>query len=96
MQRLLKDNYVEAVAGKDGLRGASIYQDFPSVGATENIMTAAVLAKGTTYIENAAEEPEIVDLANFLNKMGARVKGGRNRYHQNQKASAVWAAWNIR
>ena len=72
---IVKDNYVEAVAGKDGLRGASIYLDFPSVGATENIMTAAVLAKGTTYIENAAEEPEIVDLANFLNKMGARVKG---------------------
>ncbi len=72
---IVKDNYVEAVAGKDGLKGASIYLDFPSVGATENIMTAAVLAEGTTYIENAAEEPEIVDLANFLNKMGARVKG---------------------
>ena len=59
----------------DRLQGASIYLDFPSVGATENIMMAAVLAKGTTIIENAAEEPEIVDLANFLNKMGARVKG---------------------
>lgn len=72
---IVKDNYVEAIAGEDGLRGTSIYLDFPSVGATENIMTAAVLAQGTTYIENAAEEPEIVDLANFLNKMGARIKG---------------------
>ena len=59
----------------DRLRGASIYLDFPSVGATENIMMAAVLAEGTTIIENAAEEPEIVDLANFLNKMGAKVRG---------------------
>ena len=59
----------------DRLQGASIYLDFTSVGATENIMMAAVLAEGTTIIENAAEEPEIVDLANFLNKMGARVKG---------------------
>ncbi|KXZ39040.1 UDP-N-acetylglucosamine 1-carboxyvinyltransferase [Alkalithermobacter thermoalcaliphilus JW-YL-7 = DSM 7308] len=57
------------------LVGTKIYLDFPSVGATENIMMAAVLAKGTTIIENAAEEPEIVDLANFLNKMGANVKG---------------------
>ncbi|NLY82685.1 MAG: UDP-N-acetylglucosamine 1-carboxyvinyltransferase [Clostridiales bacterium] len=69
------DFFVEAKAGPGGLIGASIYLDFPSVGATENIMMAAVLAKGTTYIENAAEEPEIVDLANFLNKMGARIKG---------------------
>ena len=59
----------------DRLQGASIYLDFPSVGATENIMMAAVLAEGITYIENAAEEPEIVDLANFLNKMGAKIKG---------------------
>ncbi|MDD5922175.1 MAG: UDP-N-acetylglucosamine 1-carboxyvinyltransferase [Eubacteriales bacterium] len=70
-----KDFSVEAVAPRGGLVGASVYLDFPSVGATENIMMAAVLAKGTTYIENAAEEPEIVDLANFLNKIGARVKG---------------------
>jgi UDP-N-acetylglucosamine 1-carboxyvinyltransferase len=69
------DFFVEAKAGPEGLIGASIYLDFPSVGATENIMMAAVFAKGTTYIENAAEEPEIVDLANFLNKMGARIKG---------------------
>ena len=67
--------FVEAVAGPQGLIGETIYLDFPSVGATENIMMAAVLADGTTYIENAAEEPEIVDLANFLNKMGAKIKG---------------------
>lgn len=66
MRRIIvKDNYVEAVAGEEGLIGSSIYLDFPSVGATENIMTAAVLAKGTTYIENAAEEPEIVDMQIF-------------------------------
>lgn len=65
--------YVEAVADK--LIGSNIYLDFPSVGATENIMMAAVLAEGTTILENVAEEPEIVDLANFLNKMGARIKG---------------------
>ncbi len=66
-------NFVEAVAEK--LQGATVYLDFPSVGATENIMMAATLAEGTTIIENAAEEPEIVDLANFLNKMGAKIKG---------------------
>ena len=65
--------YIEAAAQK--LAGSKIYLDFPSVGATENIMMAAVLAEGTTTIENAAEEPEIVDLANFLNKMGAQVRG---------------------
>jgi UDP-N-acetylglucosamine 1-carboxyvinyltransferase len=57
------------------LKGAKIYLDFPSVGATENIMMAATLAQGTTIIENVAKEPEIVDLANFLNKMGAKVRG---------------------
>ncbi|WP_042463420.1 UDP-N-acetylglucosamine 1-carboxyvinyltransferase [Neobacillus dielmonensis] len=68
------NGFIEAeVNGR--LRGAKIYLDFPSVGATENIMMAASLAKGTTIIENAAKEPEIVDLANFLNKMGAKVKG---------------------
>lgn len=72
---VLKDNYVETTAPSGGLVGNSIYLDFPSVGATENIMMAAVLAKGSTYIINAAEEPEIVDLANYLNKMGAKVKG---------------------
>ena len=70
----ITDGYVEARAPK-GLSGASIYLDFPSVGATENIMMAAVLADGRTVIENAAEEPEIVDLATFLSGMGANIKG---------------------
>ncbi|NME43118.1 UDP-N-acetylglucosamine 1-carboxyvinyltransferase [Lactobacillus agilis] len=67
------DGYIEA--STDGLVGTNIYLDFPSVGATQNIMMAATLAKGTTVIENIAREPEIVDLANILNKMGANVKG---------------------
>ncbi|MBO1624013.1 UDP-N-acetylglucosamine 1-carboxyvinyltransferase [Bacillus cereus] len=68
------NGFVEAYV--DGqLEGAKIYLDFPSVGATENIMSAATLAKGTTILENAAKEPEIVDLANFLNAMGAKVRG---------------------
>ena len=57
------------------LIGDTIYLDFPSVGATQNIMMAATLAKGETVIENAAKEPEIIDLANFLNKLGANIKG---------------------
>jgi len=57
------------------LIGTKIYLDFPSVGATENILMAAVTAKGKTTIENAAAEPEIADLANFLNKMGAKISG---------------------
>ena len=65
--------YIEAKA--DRLMGAHIYMDFPSVGATQNIMMAATLAQGTTVIENAAREPEIVDLALLLNKMGAKVRG---------------------
>jgi len=65
--------YVEAVA--DNLVGANVYLDFPSVGATENIMMAATLAKGTTVIENAAKEPEIIDLAMFLKKLGANIQG---------------------
>nr|WP_277895578.1 UDP-N-acetylglucosamine 1-carboxyvinyltransferase [Enterococcus lactis] len=68
-----KNGYVEAIA--DELIGNTIYLDFPSVGATQNIMMAAVKAKGTTIIENVAREPEIVDLANILNKMGAHVYG---------------------
>ena len=67
------DGYIEART--DCLKGANIYLDFPSVGATQNIMMAATLAKGTTIIENVAREPEIVDLANVLNKMGAKVYG---------------------
>ena len=66
--------FIEARAPK-GLQGAKVYLDFPSVGATENIMMAASLAHGRTIIENAAQEPEIVDLANYLNAMGANVRG---------------------
>ncbi|HRU40809.1 MAG TPA: UDP-N-acetylglucosamine 1-carboxyvinyltransferase, partial [Candidatus Diapherotrites archaeon] len=69
----LGHGYIEAYAEK--LKGETIYLDFPSVGATENLMMAACLADGTTTIENAAEEPEIVDLASFLSKMGAVIKG---------------------
>lgn len=65
--------YIEATAPQ--LSGAKIYLDLPSVGATENLMMAATLAEGTTIIENAAKEPEINDLADALNKMGAGVKG---------------------
>lgn len=65
--------FVEAKT--DQLIGNKLYLDFPSVGATQNIIMASVLAEGTTVIENAAEEPEIVDLANFLNEMGASVRG---------------------
>ncbi len=65
--------YIEAEAEK--LTGARVVLDFPSVGATENVMMAAVRAEGTTVIENAAREPEIADLAAFLNRMGAKVLG---------------------
>lgn len=66
--------YIQAAVETE-LVGDKIYLDFPSVGATENIMMASVYAKGVTVIENAAEEPEIVDLANYLNNMGAKVRG---------------------
>lgn len=69
--------FIEARAER--LVSAPIYLDFPSVGATENIMMAATLAQGTTVLENAAEEPEIVDLANFLSAMGARIRGAGTR-----------------
>ncbi len=62
-------------AETSGLRGAVISLDFPSVGATENVLMAAVAARGTTVIENAAREPELVDLADFLSEMGARIEG---------------------
>lgn len=70
----LGHGYIEAKT-KGRLRGAKVYLDIPSVGATENIMMAATLADGITVIENAAKEPEIVDLANYLNAMGAKVRG---------------------
>ena len=66
---------MDAVVSQGRLQGNRVYLDFPSVGATEHIMMAAATAEGTTIIENAAEEPEIVDLANFLNSMGANVRG---------------------
>lgn len=69
----MSKGHIEAYA--DRLHGAHIYLDFPSVGATQNIMMAATRAEGTTVIENVAREPEIVDLANFLNRMGAKVIG---------------------
>ncbi|NIO11445.1 MAG: UDP-N-acetylglucosamine 1-carboxyvinyltransferase, partial [Deltaproteobacteria bacterium] len=69
----LVHGYVKAKANR--LRGATIYLDFPSVGATENLMMAATLADGKTVIENAAEEPEILELATVLNEMGAGISG---------------------
>jgi len=71
----LGHGYIHAEAPEGGLRGAHVTLDFPSVGATENLLMAAVLATGTTIIENAAREPEIVDLIGFLNGMGARIAG---------------------
>lgn len=68
------NGFVEGYA-PHGLKGTTIYLDFPSVGATENILMAAATAEGRTIIENAAEEPEIVDLVTFLNSMGANIKG---------------------
>jgi UDP-N-acetylglucosamine 1-carboxyvinyltransferase len=78
LERMGVDIRVEhgyVIAEARDLRGASIWLDFPSVGATENIMTAAVLAKGTTVIDNAAREPEIVDLCRLLVAMGAQIDG---------------------
>ncbi|WAH36856.1 UDP-N-acetylglucosamine 1-carboxyvinyltransferase [Alicyclobacillus dauci] len=72
---IVENGFVRLKAPTGGLRGSRIYLDIPSVGATQNIMMAAVLAKGQTIIENAAKEPENVDLANYLNAMGARVRG---------------------
>ncbi|GGJ11062.1 UDP-N-acetylglucosamine 1-carboxyvinyltransferase [Alicyclobacillus cellulosilyticus] len=72
---VIENGCVHFRAPREGLHGARIYLDIPSVGATQNIMMAACLARGQTIIENAAKEPENVDLANYLNKMGARVRG---------------------
>ena len=70
----LENGDIEATA-PNGLKGAQIYLDFPSVGATENILMAASMADGKTVLDNAAEEPEIVDLATYLNSMGANIRG---------------------
>lgn len=66
--------YVEAIA-QNGLIGNTVFFDFPSVGATQNVLMASCLAKGTTIIENAAQEPEIADMISFLKKMGAKISG---------------------
>lgn len=68
-----RHGYLEARA--NSLKGTEIYLDFPSVGATENLVMAAVLAKGTTVIRNSAREPEIIDLQNYLNSLGAKITG---------------------
>ncbi len=73
--RVTHDHGVIHATAPQGLRGAPVVLDFPSVGATENLLMAAVLAEGTTTIENAAREPEIADLADFLCSMGARIEG---------------------
>jgi len=81
------------VAETAGLRGAAITLDYPSVGATENLMMAAVRAGGTTVIDNAAREPEIADIAAFLVAMGARIEGaGTNTIEIDGVGAGTWAA----
>ena len=75
----------------DGLVGADIHLDFPSVGATENIMLAACMADGVTTISNAAKEPEIEDLQNFLNRMGAKISGGGSNYIRIEGVKRLYA-----
>ena len=70
----VENGYIRATSGK-GLKGAHIFMDQVTVTGTENLMMAATLAKGTTIIENAAREPEVVDLAKYLNQMGAKITG---------------------
>ena len=70
----VEDGYVKATA-PDGLVGGDVFMDLVTVGGTENLMMAAVLARGTTRLQNCAREPEIVDLGNFLNALGAKVRG---------------------
>lgn len=86
----IEDDYIEAKAKQ--LLGTRIYLDFPSVGATENLMMAAVLAQGNTVIENAAAEPEIVDLANLLGAMGAKIKGAGTKVIRIAGVSALHPA----
>jgi UDP-N-acetylglucosamine 1-carboxyvinyltransferase len=71
----VEGGYIKAKAPEGGLRGAHFFFDTVSVTGTENIMMAAALAKGRSVLANAAREPEVVDLANFLNAMGAKVSG---------------------
>ena len=84
------NGYVEGYAPK-GLKGTTIYLDFPSVGATENILMAAATAEGRTIIENAAEEPEIVDLVTFLNPW-VQTSKAQGRISSVSKASRSWKA----
>lgn len=88
---IMGHGFIEARAPR-GLSGARIYLDFPSVGATENIMMAASMAKGQTIIENPAEEPEIVDLANMLNHMGASIRGAGTKIIRIEGASQLKGA----
>ena len=78
----VEGGFIQATAKGGRLTGTSVYLDVVSVGATMNIMLAAVLARGNTVIENAAKEPHIVDLANFLNSMGADIRGAGTDDHQ--------------
>ena len=71
----VEGGYIEAVAPRDGLRGANVFFDINTVGGTINLILAAARAQGTTIIENAAREPHIVDVANFLNTCGAKITG---------------------
>lgn len=73
--KLSQDHGYIVASAANGIHGANIYFDFPSVGATEHVMMLASLAKGHTVLDNVAQEPEIVDLANYLNKMGAKIRG---------------------
>ena len=76
----IKEEYGEIICNAEKIIGTQIHLDFPSVGATENAILASCLGKGTTIITNAAREPEIIDLQNFLNRMGAKIRGaGSNR-----------------
>ena len=81
--KIIDDDTI-AVSSPGGLIGSNIYLNFPSVGATENLLMASVLAEGSTIIKNVAREPEIIDLANFLNSMGTKIKGaGTDSIHVN-------------
>ena len=85
----VENGFIYAASPTGRLHGAQIYLDVVSVGATMNILLAAALADGLTIIENAAKEPHIVDLANFLNSMGADIMGRRDRRHQGPRGGAA-------
>jgi UDP-N-acetylglucosamine 1-carboxyvinyltransferase len=88
--------YINASVPRSGLRAARVNLEFPSVGTTENLMVAACAARGTTLLENVAREPEIVDLANFLNSMGAKITGQGSPQMQIAGVSEFAAAKNYR